>query len=106
MGNNNDLSHDRLHKEIICVIYRAKLLDYERARVFKPERVGGCLTMGVSCSRSLIEEGENKPYGVGSDPTKLTFYVRRTANTPPARQENNRAMVMRNNNAHVQTHNY
>lgn len=43
----------------------------------------------------IVEKGEEPPYGVGSDPTKLRYHVRRGATTPLARQDEIRAMITR-----------
>lgn len=78
-----------------------------RAKVF-PEpkiKIESCELEGRKLLAIIVEEGERKPYGVGSDSTKLSYYVRRTATTPPARQEDINAMVS-NNNSKVQSDSY
>lgn len=76
-----------------------------RARVI-PEpkiKIETCEIEGRKLLVVIVEKGEERPYGVGSDPTKLLFYVRRGATTPPARQDEIRAMVIKGNNQTVLT---
>jgi predicted HTH transcriptional regulator len=54
----------------------------------------------------LVEEGQSKPYGIGTDSSKLSFYVRRTATTPPAKREEIRAMTVGGSNGNAQANSY
>jgi len=75
---------------------RDRLSQVIRSKVF-PEpktQIEKCELNGSKLLVIVVEQGQNKPYGVGSDSSKLTYYVRRTATTPPARQEDIRAMVV------------
>lgn len=83
---------------------RDRLSQVIRANVYPEPK-----TMFESCEFNgrklliiIVEEGQNKPYGVGTDPAKLTYYVRRGATTPPARQEEIRAMTLKSNNGNAQ----
>lgn len=69
-------------------------------------KIESCELNGRKLLVVLIEEGQSKPYGVGTDPSKLSFYVRRTATTPPARQEEIRAMTIGANNGGAQANSY
>jgi predicted HTH transcriptional regulator len=87
---------------------RDRLSQVIRANVY-PEpkiKIESCELNGRKLLVILVEEGQSKPYGVGSDPAKLSYYVRRTATTPPARQEEIRAMIMAANNGDAQSLNY
>lgn len=87
---------------------RDRLSQMIRANVY-PEpkfKIESCELDGRKLLVILIEEGQSKPYGVGTDQSKLSFYVRRTATTPPARQEEIRAMVIENNNSGAQVNSY
>jgi predicted HTH transcriptional regulator len=65
-------------------------------------KIESCELNGRKLLVIIVEEGQNKPYGVGTDPSKLSFYVWRTATTPPARQEEIRAMTIGGNNGNAQ----
>lgn len=83
---------------------RDRLTQAIRSNVY-PEpkfKIESCKLDGRKLLVILIEEGQNKPYGVGTDSLKLSFYVRRGATTPPARQEEIRAMTIGNNNGGAQ----
>jgi predicted HTH transcriptional regulator len=87
---------------------RDRLSQLIRSNVY-PEpkiKIESCELKGRKLLVILVEEGQNKPYGVGTDPSKLSFYVRRTATTPPARQEEIRAMTIGANNGRAQANSY
>lgn len=87
---------------------RDRLSQKIRSNVY-PEpkfKIESCELNGRKLLVILIEEGQSKPYGVGTDSSKLSYYVRRTATTPPARQEEIRAMINRANNGNTQSLNY
>lgn len=87
---------------------RDRLSQVIRTKVY-PEpkiKIESCELNGRKLLVILVEEGQSKPYGVGSDPAKLSYYVRRTATTPPARQEEIRAMIMTANNGNAQPRNF
>lgn len=87
---------------------RDRLSQVIRAKVF-PEpktRIERCELNGRKLLVIIVEEGESKPYGVGSDSSKLCYYVRRTATTPPARQEDIRAMMKGTNGGNARTNRY
>lgn len=69
-------------------------------------KIESCELKGRKLLVILVEEGQNKPYGVGTDSSELSFYVRRTATTPPARQEEIRAMTIGANNGNAQANSY
>jgi hypothetical protein len=84
---------------------RDRLSQVIRSNVY-PEpkiKIEVCELNGRKLLVILVEEGKSKPYGVGPDPSKLSFYVRRTATTPPARQEEIRAMISRADDGNAQS---
>ena len=87
---------------------RDRLSQVIRSNVY-PEpkiKIESCELSGRKLLVILVEEGQSKPYGIGTDPSKLSFYVRRTATTPPARQEEIRAMINKANDGNAQSLNY
>jgi len=87
---------------------RDRLSQKIRSNVY-PEpkfKIESCELNGRKLLVILIEEGQSKPYGVGTDSSKLSYYVRRTATTPPARQEEIRAMINRANDGNTHSLNY
>ncbi|MBC8030790.1 MAG: ATP-binding protein [Pyrinomonadaceae bacterium] len=59
-------------------------------------QVEQCDVNGQTVIAIIVEEGEQAPYGVGSDPENLSYHVRRGATTPPARQSEIRIAARRN----------
>ena len=52
------------------------------------------ITLGTAAVLAVhVQPGADTPYGVGTDPRKLTYYVRRGANSSPARPEDIRYSV-------------
>lgn len=77
-------------KGLSCDIGREKdrIKQMIRAKVH-PEpktQVEQCEVQGRTLIAITVEEGDQAPYGVGTDTSRLTYHVRRGATTPPARQ--------------------
>ena len=84
-------------KGLSCDIGREKdrVKQMIRAKVH-PEpktQIEQCEVQGKTLIAITVEEGDQGPYGVGSDTAHLTYHVRRGSTTPPARQSEIRELA-------------
>jgi len=87
-------------KVVSCDVRREKdrIKQMIRSKVH-PEpkiQVEHCEVQGKTLIAISVEEGDEGPYGVGTDAEHLTYHVRRGATTPPARQSDIRSAARKN----------